>query len=79
MNKHIDIIRTNTDDMVILAECNLLEKENEELKQALLDIKEYIETNQYDKEITLLNKKYYSEYFKNKILDIVNKALRGEE
>lgn len=67
MNKHIDIIRTNTDDMVVLAECNLLEKE---IKETIKQVKEILDcTYLYDKEnVNLIDR-----------LELISKALRGED
>lgn len=60
MNKHIDIIRTNTDDMVVLAECNLLEKEIKELHDRLdriiKEINDY-EEDYYEEPSVIVNKR----------------------
>ena len=40
--EHIDMIRTNSDDMVVLAECNLLQTGVEKLLKQLNELEEYL-------------------------------------
>ena len=53
-----------------------LQQEKQQLKQALLDIKEYIETNSYFKD-NIVKTMVLGDYSKG-ILDIVNKALGSD-